>query len=130
MVTPLPVGRPGSLRAIEYALSHDQSIFIVAQKDPEQDEVGPDDLYTVGTESVIGRVLKLPDGNSSVLVQGQRRMQALDYVQQDGMLRVRAVLLPDANDVRDEVATLMKQVLGVFEQCVKLNKNLPEDAYV
>ncbi len=73
MVTPLPVGRPGSLRAIEYALAHDQTIFIVAQKDPEQDEVGPNDLYTVGTESVIGRVLKLPDGNSSVLVQGQRR---------------------------------------------------------
>jgi ATP-dependent Lon protease len=130
MVTPLPVGRPGSLRAIEYALAHDQTIFIVAQKDPEQDEVGPDDLYTVGTESVIGRVLKLPDGNSSVLVQGQRRMQALDYLQHDGMLRVRAVLLPDVPDEREEVADLMKRVLGVFEQCVKLNKNLPEDAYV
>ncbi len=130
MVTPLPVGRPGSLRAIEYALAHDQTIFIVAQKDPEQDEVGPDDLYTVGTESVIGRVLKLPDGNSSVLVQGQRRLQALNYVQLDGMLRVRAVLLPDMPDEREEVADLMKRVLGVFEQCVKLNKNLPEDAYV
>ena len=130
MVTPLPVGRPGSLRAIEYALSHDQTIFIVAQKDPEQDEVGPDDLYAVGSESVIGRVLKLPDGNSSVLVQGQRRMRAIEFFKEEQMLRVRAVPLPDADSPPDAAADLMKHVLGVFEQCVKLNKNLPEDAYV
>jgi ATP-dependent Lon protease len=130
MVTPLPVGRPGSLRAIEYALAHDQTIFIVAQKDPEQDEVGPDDLYPVGTESVIGRVLKLPDGNSSVLVQGQRRMRALEFVPHEQMLKVRAILLPDEAGSREDTSSLMKTVLGVFEQCVKLNKNLPEDAYV
>ncbi len=130
MVTPLPVGRPGSLRAIEYALSHDQTIFIVAQKDPEQDDVGPNDLYGVGSESVIGRVLKLPDGNSSVLVQGQRRMRAIEFFKEEQMLRVRAVPLPDNDSPQDAAADLMKQVLGVFEQCVKLNKNLPEDAYV
>ncbi|HXI16768.1 MAG TPA: endopeptidase La [Chloroflexota bacterium] len=130
MVTPLPVGRPGSLRAIEYALAHDQTIFIVAQKDPEQDEVGPNDLYTVGSESVIGRVLKLPDGNSSVLVQGQRRMKALEFIQHEPMLKVRVVLLPDVVEEREDSASLMKTVLGIFEQCVKLNKNLPEDAYV
>ncbi|HEU5316739.1 MAG TPA: endopeptidase La [Chloroflexota bacterium] len=130
MVTPLPVGRPGSLRAIEYALSHDQAIFIVAQKDPEQDDVGPDDLYEIGTESVIGRVLKLPDGNSSVLVQGQRRMRAVEFFKDDQMLRVRAVPLPDVERDPADSADLMKQVLSTFEQCVKLNKNLPEDAYV
>ncbi|MGI8424129.1 MAG: endopeptidase La [Chloroflexota bacterium] len=130
MVTPLPVGRPGSLRAIEHALTRDQTIFIVAQKDPEQDEVGPDDLYAIGTESVIGRVLKLPDGNSSVLVQGQRRMRALEFIRDEHMLRVRAVLLPDSERGPTESVDLMKSVLGVFEQCVKLNKNLPEDAYV
>src|SRR5687768_15835542 len=130
MVTPLPVGRPGSLRAIEHALTRDQTIFIVAQKDPEQDEVGPDDLYMIGTESVIGRVLKLPDGNSSVLVQGQRRMRAIEFVRDEQMLRVRAVPMPDAERDPADSADLMKSVLGVFEQCVKLNKNLPEDAYV
>ncbi|HET7771301.1 MAG TPA: endopeptidase La [Chloroflexota bacterium] len=130
MVTPLPVGRPGSLRAIEHALTRDQTIFIVAQKDPEQDEVGPDDLYPVGTESVIGRVLKLPDGNSSVLVQGQRRMRAIEFIRDEQMLRVRAVPLPDKEREPADSAELMKNVLAVFEQCVKLNKNLPEDAYV
>ena len=62
MVTPLPVGRPRSLRAIDYALAHDQTIFIVAQRYAEQDEVGPGDLYTVCTEAVSGRVLKLSVG--------------------------------------------------------------------
>jgi ATP-dependent Lon protease len=130
MVTPLPVGRPASLRAIEYSLAHNQAIFIVAQKDPEQDEVRPDDLYMVGTESVIGRVLKLPDGNSSVLVQGQRRMRALEFIQGEPMLKVRAIVLPDEVDQGQDPQPLMKSVLGVFEQCVKLNKALPEDAWV
>ena len=95
MVTPLPVGRPRSLRAIEYALAHDQTVFIVAQRDAEQDEVEPADLFSVGTEAVIGRVLKLPDGNSSVLVQGQRRMKVVEFVQLEPMMVVRAVPLPD-----------------------------------
>jgi ATP-dependent Lon protease len=130
MVTPLPVGRPGSLKAIEYALAHDQTIFIVSQRDAEQDEVGPNDLYEVGTEAVIGRVLKLPDGNSSVLVQGQRRMRALEYTQVDPMMKVRAVPLVEDAWTAESTAPLMKSVLAVFEKCVKLNKSLPEDAYV
>jgi len=130
MVTPLPVGRPRSLRAIEYALAHDQAILIVAQREPEQDDVGPDDLYQVGTEAVIGRVLKLPDGNSSVLIQGQRRMRILEFTQLEPFAKVRA--LPLADQARDmpETAALMKTVLALFEQCVKLSKSLPEDAYV
>lgn len=130
MVTPLPVGRPRSLRAIEYALAHEQTIFIVAQRDAEQDEVGPEDLYSVGTAAVIGRVLKLPDGNSSVLVQGQRRMKIVDFVQLEPVMMVRAILLPDEEDQTTQAEGLMKTVLALFEKCVKLNRNLPEDAYV
>ena len=130
MVTPLPVGRPRSLRAIEYALAHDQTVFIVAQRDAERDEVGPDDLYTVGTEAVIGRVLKLPDGNSSVLVQGQRRLRLLEFTQLEPLMRVRAVALDREAPPAADSAALMKVVLAVFEKCVKLNKHLPDDAYV
>ena len=130
MVTPLPVGRPRSLRAIEYALAHDQTVFIVAQRDAEQDEVDPADLYSIGTEAVIGRVLKLPDGNSSVLVQGQRRMKIVEFVQLEPLIMVRAVPLPDEGEATGPADALMKNVLGLFEKCVKLNRNLPEDAYV
>ncbi|MGH2366903.1 MAG: endopeptidase La, partial [Chloroflexota bacterium] len=126
----LPVGRPRSLKAIEHALGHDQTIFIVAQRDAEQDDVEPEDLYSVGTEAVIGRVLKLPDGNSSVLVQGQRRMKIVDFVQLEPLMKVRAIPLPDEGEKTPQADTLMKAVLALFEKCVKLNKNLPEDAYV
>ncbi|HEX2516772.1 MAG TPA: endopeptidase La, partial [Chloroflexota bacterium] len=116
----------------------DQTVFIVAQRDAEQDEVEPADLFSVGTEAVIGRVLKLPDGNSSVLVQGQRRMKVVEFVQLEPMMVVRAVPLPDeGGEPGGPVAerggaseTLMKGVLSLFEKCVKLNRNLPEDAYV
>ena len=116
MVTPLPVGRPGSLKAIEYALAHDQTIFIVTQRDAEQDEVVPTDLYEVGTEAVIGRVLKLPDGNSSVLVQGQRRMRALEFTQVEPMMKVRAIPLEEEAWAAESAGPLMKSVLAVFEK--------------
>jgi ATP-dependent Lon protease len=130
MVTPLPVGRPRSLRAIDHALQHENAIFIVAQRDAEKDEVEPTDLYTVGTEAVIGRVLKLPDGNSSVLVQGQRRMKIVEFIQLEPMIVVRAVPLPDEPRSSQEADGRMKEVLNLFERCVKLSKDLPEDAYV
>ncbi|HEX2185831.1 MAG TPA: endopeptidase La, partial [Chloroflexota bacterium] len=130
MVTPLPVGRPRSLRAIEYALGHDQTILIVAQRDAEQEDVEPGDLFGVGTEAVIGRVLKLPDGNSSVLVQGQRRMKIVEFVQLEPLMKVRAVPMPDEGGKSTRAEALMKAVLALFEKCVKLNRNLPEDAYV
>ena len=86
MVSPLPVGRPRSLRAIEYSLSHGHTVCIVAQRNPDLDDVDLDDLHVIGTEALIGRVLKLPNGNSSVLVQGQRRLRLLETVHTEPFL--------------------------------------------
>ena len=90
MVSPLPVGRPRSLRAIEHALAHGQVLCIVAQRDPDLEDVGLQDLHPVGTQAIIGRVLKVPNGKSSVLVQGQRRLRLLEVVHEDPFLLVRA----------------------------------------
>src|SRR5450755_1179927 len=67
----LYVTREPSARAVEEAANRNIPLLVVAQKDPGKEDVGPDDLYTVGTEATVGRILKLPDGNTNVLVQGQ-----------------------------------------------------------
>src|SRR5438045_3299641 len=60
MVTSLFVGRDRSLKAIEAALNSDRTLVAVAQRDPEEEEVGPDGLHMMGVELVIGRSLKMP----------------------------------------------------------------------
>src|SRR5581483_9355016 len=72
MVTPLFVMRERSVRAIEDAMSGDRTVIVVAQRDPEIEDVGADDVYNVGTEAGIQRMRKMPDGAPTIIVQAER----------------------------------------------------------
>jgi ATP-dependent Lon protease len=126
----LYVTREPSARAVEEAIARNLPILVVAQRSPEQEEIGPDDVYAVGTEATIGRVLKLPDGHSNVLVQGQRRVRILGYDQILPFLIARVEPIEETTDKPITTEALMRAVLALFEKCVKSSKNLPEDHYV
>src|SRR3954452_25215311 len=70
MLTPLFVGRERSVAAVEEAIESDRAILAVAQREQDTDDVGPNDLFSEGVEAHIQRVLKMPDGSTSVVVQG------------------------------------------------------------
>jgi ATP-dependent Lon protease len=126
----LYVTREPSARAVEEALARNLPILVVAQRSPEQEEIGPDDVYTVGTEATIGRVLKLPDGHANVLVQGQRRVRILGYDQIMPFLIARVEPIEESTEKPITTEALMRAVLALFEKCVKSSKNLPEDHYI
>ncbi len=126
----LYVTREPSARAVEEAIARNLPILVVAQRSPEQEEIGPDDVYTVGTEATVGRVLKLPDGHTNVLVQGQRRVRILGYDQILPFLIARVEPIEETTDKPITTEALMRAVLALFEKCVKSSKNLPEDHYV
>lgn len=130
MVTSLFVGRDRSLKAIEAALNNDRTIVAVAQRDPEEEEVEPDGLFTMGVELVIGRSLKMPDGTSSLLVQGQRRVRVLRYLRTEPYIRVLAEALEESTEKSQSTEVLMRAVLALFEKVVKLSHNLSDDSYV
>src|SRR5207253_3973552 len=130
MVTSLFVGRKRSLKAIDAALNSDRVLLAVAQRDAEDEDVGPDDLYTVGVELVIGRSLKMPDGTSSLLVQGQRRLKVLRYLRSEPYMRVLAEPVEESAEKTAATEALMRAVLALFEKVVKLSHNLSDDSYV
>ncbi len=130
MMTTLLVGRHASLRAVDEAMQNDQSIVVVAQRDVELEDPKPDDLYTVGTETIIGRVLRMPDGTSQLLVQGQRRVRILGYEHSRPFLQVQVLPIVEPSASGLPVEALSRAVLVMFEKCVQLNPNLPEEAYV
>jgi len=130
MVTPLFVGRDRSLKAVEAALTSDSSIIVVSQKDPEVQDPDPEDLYNIGTEVTIARTLRMPDGTTSILGQGNQRVRILDFVATEPFLQARVMPLIEIADGSVSTEALIRAVLALFEKCVQLNPNMPDDAYV
>ncbi len=130
MLTPLFVGRERSVHAVEAAMAGERTILAVAQRERDLDEVGPHDLFGIGVEAVIQRVLKMPDGSTSIVVQGRRRMRISEYVQEQPLLRARAEPVGGDHDKTLAVEAMMRAVLSLFEKVVKLSRTLPDDAYI
>jgi ATP-dependent Lon protease len=130
LVTPLIVGGEQSIKAIEEAMNKDHILFVVTQLNEELEDPGQDDVYTVGVEGMIDRVLKMPDGNTSILLHGQRRLRRLEYLQQTPFMRVRAEIIDEASERTLAVEALVRAALALFEKCVKLSNSLPEEAYI
>jgi len=130
LVSPLFIGRERSVRAVEAAEVLEVPLLVVTQRDPQVTKPGISDLYSVGTAAEVGRVLRLPDGSTTVLVQGIERVRILDIIDTEPYLRVLGV--PLYEDERHDMSSdaLMRAVLALFEKVVDLNPNLPEDAYV
>ncbi len=130
VVTPLLVGREQSILAIEDAMHKNRSLFVVTQLDESSEEPGPDDMYTIGVEGVIDRVLKMPDGTTSILIHGQQRLRRIEYTQQAPFMRVRAEIVDEEFERTLAVEALVRAALALFEKCVKLSRTLPDEAYI
>ena len=130
LVTPLIVSQEKSLKAIDEAMKQDRILFVVTQLNEDLEDPGQDDVYTVGVEGMVDRVLKMPDGTTSVLLHGQRRLRRLEYTQQIPFIRVRAEIVDEEAERTLTVEALVRATLALFEQCVKLSNTLPEEAYI
>jgi ATP-dependent Lon protease len=130
MVAPLFVGRERSLKAVEAAMANAQRLVVIAQRDEENQDPTADDLYTIGTEVVIGRKLHMPDGTTNIWVQGQRRVRVLRYIQMQPYIIAEVTPIPETSAEDLPTEALMRAVLALFEKVVQYSRNIPDDAYV
>jgi ATP-dependent Lon protease len=128
MMIPFVVGRPSSIKALEYALGKGKRIFLSAQHDATHDNPAPDAIHTLGTICNVVQSLRLPDGNVKVLVEGVERGRAIEFKEQDGFLRVVVKPVVKEAESAGSLEGLMAKVIGLFEQYVKLSNNLHYDA--
>jgi len=128
MVIPLFVGREKSILALEAAMADNKKILLLAQKNAEVDDPGQKDLYQIGTLSTILQMLKLPDGTIKVLVEGGDRV-VVDSLLETNEYYSAAVKLLDKTSLVDEreAEVLLRSVLNLFDQYVKLNKKVPPE---
>ncbi len=124
------VGREQSLAAIEDALSQDRRVLVLGQHDPEAESVTFGDLYEVGTEAKIARVLKLPDGTTSVLAEGIRRVRAVAPISEQPFIRAIGWIVEELDEAPQEARDLMPLTLELFHHVVELNEATPDEAYI
>lgn len=127
MIVPLFVGREKSVHALEEVMRSNKKIFLVAQRNPQDDDPTEDQLFTVGTIAVVLQLLKLPDGTVKVLVEGQERAQLTHFIPNDHFLQAAVAPLPDIVDESVDLAVLTRSVVAQFEQYVKLNKKIASE---
>ena len=124
MLVPFVIGRKSSVRALEAAMDGDKRIFLSTQYDDAVDNPKPNEIYQVGTVSNLVQALKLPDGNTKVLVEGIERARILKMSEESGHLTADLRLSPFRNQTFSGYDNLIARVSQLFEQYVKLSQNV------
>jgi ATP-dependent Lon protease len=126
MVIPLFVGREKSIAALEEAMAEEKKVFLVAQKDANDDDPAPKDLYEVGTIATILQMLKLPDGTVKVLVEGLDRARIDSFIEQDDMLVAQTSII-EVNETEGAFDDVIESAIEEVEKYVKQSKKLPSE---
>ncbi len=128
MVVPLFVGREKSVHALEEVMKTDKQILLVTQKDRDQDDPAPSDIYEVGVLATVLQLLKLPDGTVKVLVEGRGRAAVLKFTDREAYYEAEVAAIEEQNGDAHEAEALSRAVVEQFDHYVKLNKKIPPEA--
>ncbi|MBP6885697.1 MAG: endopeptidase La [Candidatus Pacebacteria bacterium] len=133
VVIPLIVQRPKSIAALEAALASDRLVLFVTQKNIE-DDIGENDLFSVGTVGKIISVVRLPDGSAKVDVEGLSRARITHYVGFAPYIQVRATTVESIDSMESpENSALLRRVLEQFKHVAEVRSFpaiLPEVVYL
>ena len=127
MVLPLFVGRPKSIAALDLAMDNDEPVFLLAQRNPNDEEPNAKDLHEMGTVAHVLQVLKLPDGTVKVLVEGVRRARALTVEDTGELFLAHVEAINDTDGDSADIEALRRTLLSQFDQFAKLNKKIPNE---
>ncbi|KAB7615595.1 endopeptidase La [Amylibacter sp. SFDW26] len=128
MIVPLFVGREKSVRALEAVMDDNKEILLSSQIDPSEDEPTEETIYPSGVLASVLQLLKLPDGTVKVLVEGLRRVQITEYMDNPDYFEASADFLEETANDPAAIEALSRSVSKEFERYAKLNKSIPEEA--
>ena len=125
---PLTVGQSRSVRLVDDVTANETKLVgLVAARDPEMEQPGPNDLHAVGTIATVHRLLRAPDGTIRLLVQGLERFRLGEFVQEEPYLKARIHLAPETIESGLEIDALARNARDQFGQIVGLIPSFPEE---
>lgn len=132
VVIPITVGRQKSIRLVKKAYRTNKIIGVAAQKNSEAEDPGEKEIYKVGTVAKILKMLVLPDGNTTIIIQGKSRMEIQQVVQENPYLTARVNLLSEnfIEDENKETVAIIYSLKDAAKKILKLNPEIPKEAQV
>ncbi|MDT8394053.1 MAG: endopeptidase La [Bacteroidales bacterium] len=132
VVIPITVGRDKSIRLIKEAYAGDKTIGVITQRDISVEDPEANDLYTVGTVANIIKILQMPDGSTTAIIQGKKRFRLVELIQTDPYFRAKITpfeTLEHEVDRKDEAfKALISSLKDMSMQIIKMSPNIPSDA--
>ncbi len=130
VVIPITAGRDKSIQLIKDANKGDKVIGVVAQRDEDVEEPGLKDIHTTGVVAQILRVLKMPDGNTTVIIQGKKRFKIDTILQDKPYLKATVIEVADDKIVEDkkEFKAIIQDIQEQALEVIKENPMLPSEA--
>ncbi|NNC70615.1 MAG: endopeptidase La [Flavobacteriaceae bacterium] len=130
VVIPITAGRDASIKLIKEANNGDKTIGVVAQKNELTEDPTAADVHRIGTVARILRILKMPDGNTMVVIQGKKRFEIGQFVQTEPYIKAEAREVTDKKPKAKtkEFSAIIDSIRDLSYQIIKENPNLPSEA--
>ena len=130
VVIPITAGRDKSIKLINDANAAGKIIGVVAQKNEDDEDPTSDQIHHIGTVARIMRVLKMPDGNTTIILQGKKRFEIDQFTQTDPYFKAT---IKEVNEVRpkkkdEEFATIIESIKELAIEIIKESPNIPSEA--
>ena len=131
VVLPITVGRDKSIKAVNDAYKLDKLIGVLAQKDANIEEPEPKDLCKIGTVARIVKLIKMPDGGTTIIIQGKKRFELQEMTSEDPYFKASITLFPDDVIPEDEnFNAYISSIKDLAAQIIQLSPNLPTEASI
>jgi ATP-dependent Lon protease len=130
VVIPITVSRDKSIKLVRDNYKKSRIIGVVSQRDASVEDPGLADLYRVGTAAYIIKILQLPDGNTTVIIQGKKRFELQEITQTEPYFMARVKAFGAASKVKRDknFDALISTIKDLAIQIVKLSPNVPSEA--
>ncbi|MEO9474982.1 MAG: endopeptidase La [Cyclobacteriaceae bacterium] len=128
VVLPITVGRTKSIKLVKKAYKGDRIIGVVAQKNKVEEPVFKD-LYEIGCIAKIVKMLVLPDGNTTIIIQGQKRIKLIEGLQDEPFIKANYEVLTDKDEMsKDDAKVIVHSLKQAANKVMKLNPEIPKEA--
>jgi ATP-dependent Lon protease len=131
VVLPITVGRDKSIKAVNDAYKADKLVGVVAQKDSNVEDPTITDLEDIGTVARIIKMIKMPDGGTTVIIQGKRRFKVNTILSDDPYFKAQVSLLEEVEAPTDEdFEAYVSNIKDLAAQIIQLSPNIPSEASI
>jgi ATP-dependent Lon protease len=120
LIIPLVVGREKSIRLVDEAMSGDRLIGIITQKNPDIEEPGQEDLYTIGCVATIMKMVKMVDGSQRIVVQGLCRFKLMEFSEAEPHFRARVLPVFEEYQKDIEIDAMYINLKNLYKKAVEI----------